>query len=297
MNVKYLYSQIRSVLAQLYELTGLMISLYNTEKEIARCSATMSGFCELVHGSPKNRGLCDSDMSFYRTALEQGAPIKHRNPCGLYEVAIPFYLAGERTGVLAIGQFRMADSPDEADVAAFARHMALSEKELMNEYGKLPLLTDEKIRAAVNVLSVMLDGILAEKLIQFTRPKLVDTIMGYIRENPGTDLTGDALAKRFAVSRSKLFRLFRDEGTTLHAFVLEERMRVAGRMLRKKYTIDEVCAAIRFPNRSYFYRAFKKHYGAAPCALISGVAEEWEKAPLLVDAEKGRTLFPGSEPL
>ena len=286
MNVKYLYGQIRSVLAQLYELTGLMISLYDTEKEIARCSATMSGFCELVHGSPKSGGLCDSDMNFYRTALDQGAPIRHRNPCGLYEVAIPFYLAGERTGVLAMGQFRMADSPCEADVAAFARRIALPEKELLDEYGKLPRLTDEKIRAAVNVLSVMLDGILAEKLIQFTRPRLVDTIMEYICENPGADLTGDALAKRFAVSRSRLFRLFREEGTTLHAFVLDERMRVAGRMLRRKHTIDEVCAAIRFPNRTYFYRAFKKRYGVAPCALANDAAEELEREHPLVNADR-----------
>jgi transcriptional regulator GlxA family with amidase domain len=77
-----------------------------------------------------------------------------------------------------------------------------------------------------------------------------------------------ALAMRHQVTPRYLQTLFEREGTTLAAFVLSMRLERAHALLTDPRRRDEKIAALAFDcgfgDLSYFNRAFRRRYGAAP---------------------------------
>lgn len=95
----------------------------------------------------------------------------------------------------------------------------------------------------------------------------VQEVLRYLSEHIGEQTDAEALAKRFAVSRSKLDRDFkRAVGMTAHEFSDTCRLNYAKMLLRKpeKLTVGEIAEACGFRNETYFFAFFKKYTGMAP---------------------------------
>jgi AraC-like DNA-binding protein len=77
-----------------------------------------------------------------------------------------------------------------------------------------------------------------------------------------------AVAKRHGVTPRYVQRLFEREGTTFRAYVLEQRLAAACRMLvdqrRDIGQISEIAYKVGFSDLSYFARTFRRKYGASP---------------------------------
>lgn len=73
-----------------------------------------------------------------------------------------------------------------------------------------------------------------------------------------------AVARELGMSRSALYRLLRDEGTTFEQIVDQACLARATRMLENGRTIDEIAASLGYSDRSAFSRAFKRWTGASP---------------------------------
>jgi AraC-like DNA-binding protein len=82
------------------------------------------------------------------------------------------------------------------------------------------------------------------------------------------DLTPAAVAWRQRITPRYVHKLLEGEGLTFSAFVLEQRLARAYRMLRdprlRDRTISTMAFDIGFNDLSYFNRAFRRRYGAAP---------------------------------
>jgi AraC-like DNA-binding protein len=78
----------------------------------------------------------------------------------------------------------------------------------------------------------------------------------------------NAVAERHGVTSRYVQRLFEREGTTFTAYVLEQRLSAAHRMLldqvRDMGQIGEIAYKVGFSDLSYFARAFRRKYGASP---------------------------------
>jgi AraC-like DNA-binding protein len=78
----------------------------------------------------------------------------------------------------------------------------------------------------------------------------------------------DAIAARHRVAPRTVQKLFGGEGTTFSEYVLEARLALAHRMLADPRRSGEKIASIAFSagfgDLSYFYRAFRRRYGALP---------------------------------
>ena len=96
----------------------------------------------------------------------------------------------------------------------------------------------------------------------------VTAVMTYINENPGADLTVDALAARLCLSRYHFMRLFRERtGITVHAYVRQRRLLGAARMIRSGIPAARAAADCGFSDYSTFSRAFRETFGIRPSEL------------------------------
>ncbi|MFC4124761.1 helix-turn-helix domain-containing protein [Nocardia rhizosphaerae] len=97
------------------------------------------------------------------------------------------------------------------------------------------------------------DELTRARIIAFMRRRFADA-----------DLTVDALAHRFAISRRTLYRLFEGEESPARR-LLRMRLDHACQLLREGgMRIEEVAAAAGFSAERHFYRAFRAEFGMAP---------------------------------
>ena len=108
-----------------------------------------------------------------------------------------------------------------------------------------------------------------EKVIRVgTSSFYIQDVLQYISENFSDELfDADTVARRFAVSRSKLDRDFkRFTGVTVHGFVEICRLNQAKYLLEfyKELSVGEISQRCGFENETHFYPFFKKHTGLTP---------------------------------
>jgi len=87
----------------------------------------------------------------------------------------------------------------------------------------------------------------------------------------GGDLSPSAVARRQHISDSYIRKLFEGENTSFSQFVLSRRLLRAHRLLldprRVEQSIASIAFEVGFGDLSYFNRAFKRCYGAAPSEI------------------------------
>lgn len=84
-------------------------------------------------------------------------------------------------------------------------------------------------------------------------------------------LSASAVAARHGITPRYMHMLFEDEGTTFMAFLIEQRLALAYRMLSEpQYSalkISTISERSGFEDISWFNRTFRRHYGATPSEI------------------------------
>ena len=136
----------------------------------------------------------------------------------------------------------------------------------------------------LNVL-VNLIPLLAEIRNSFHSPleydKNPDTIeyriLNYINNHLSEDLSLSNICKKYYISTSQLYRLFKKAtGTTVLEYVTHKRLMLAKGMLIEGEKASDVFSKCGFHDYSTFYRAYKKHFGASPKAVGASSHTEQE---------------------
>lgn len=112
--------------------------------------------------------------------------------------------------------------------------------------------------------------ILADRTAQEQRdsyrvdPKM-DEVLRYIGENLTDDLSVDALANRFYLSRYYLMHRFKTvTGYTLHQYITQKRMLLAGELIRAGVPVMKAAEQAGFSEYSTFLRAFQSTFHMSP---------------------------------
>lgn len=97
--------------------------------------------------------------------------------------------------------------------------------------------------------------------------KIID-ILAYINANLSDDLSIDALANRFYISKYHMMRLFKEHtGYSVGSYINHKRLLSAKEMLTLGYPVTQICFDCGFKDYSTFSRAFRKLFGSSPTEL------------------------------
>lgn len=108
--------------------------------------------------------------------------------------------------------------------------------------------------------------------VEGTSDQVVDAVLQYINEHYSENLTLDALASRFFISKYHLLRKFDNQvGTTVHRYILQKRLLNAKQLLAGGVAPSEVCQYCGFGDYANFYRAFKAEYTQTPRQYVQSL--------------------------
>lgn len=97
----------------------------------------------------------------------------------------------------------------------------------------------------------------------------VEEILAYINANLDKDLSLDAIAGRFYISKSYLMHRFKElTGCSAHKYVRQKRLLWAADMMREGVPIIEASQRCGFGDYSAFLRAFKQVFGVTPSEIL-----------------------------
>ena len=95
--------------------------------------------------------------------------------------------------------------------------------------------------------------------------KNIIKITDYIDENITSPINLDSIAQYLYMDKSYICRLFKSgTGITINTYINTKKIELAKNMLSEGSSPRAVCVSCGFNDYSTFYRAFKRHTGAAP---------------------------------
>ena len=97
------------------------------------------------------------------------------------------------------------------------------------------------------------------------QPFLFSNICEYINAHLEEDLSLDALAREFYVSKYHISHVFKDNmGMSVHQYLVKKRLDASKNSILSGMPLHEVATAFGFRDYTSFFRAFKKEFGVAP---------------------------------
>ncbi len=100
-------------------------------------------------------------------------------------------------------------------------------------------------------------------------PDTFKAILGYIEDNISSKCIGKDIASEFYISRSTLYRMFKENlNMTPAKYIESKRLSLAKTLLEEKKPIGEVCTLCGFNDYSHFIATFKKRFGITPYKYV-----------------------------
>jgi YesN/AraC family two-component response regulator len=153
------------------------------------------------------------------------------------------------------------------DMIAFNRIQA-KVFELLEEIQGHQFGRDARIVLDLNGLILHLNRILYEqKHSMYTEEgnELYQNLICYIEEHLEEELTLDAIANEFFVSKFHISHIFKENmGISVHQYIMKKRLFACKGVLHENVSISKVYESFGFKDYSSFYRAFKKEFGISP---------------------------------
>lgn len=107
---------------------------------------------------------------------------------------------------------------------------------------------------------------------------LYESVSGYIDTHLAEDLSLDALAGQFYVSKYHISHIFKQNtGQSLHRYIVKRRLEASLAAIRSGASAGEACIQNGFSDYSSFYRAFVKEYGFSPSSVRPQIIDRADK--------------------
>lgn len=94
---------------------------------------------------------------------------------------------------------------------------------------------------------------------------LYQQLIEYIEDHLNENLSLEAIAQEFYVSKYHIAHIFKDRlGMSIHQYITKKRLTFCREAILGKASITEIYQSFGFSDYSSFYRAFKKEFGMSP---------------------------------
>ena len=261
MIIKYNTEQLNRIIKDIYDITGITISVLDTKYNfMARCKKVQD-YCSVLQKTETERLRCRKcDMTILKNCRASKKLEKHICFAGLYDAAMPIIKNDTIVGFAIMGRVRSANSPVSPNLLPDAD--AKITKKLKKLYNELPFITEDKLMTLYDLLSF----VIFDSAIQIVYDPLVSEIVNFIEENFRENLSIDYLCSKFHISKNCLYKAFNDNlRSTVNMYITERRLNYAKELLLKTndpvYIISQNAG---IGNYAYFCRLFKEKNGVTP---------------------------------
>lgn len=145
---------------------------------------------------------------------------------------------------------------------------------------------DTKINIAVHDLVLSLNRNIYElenPAIEKEEKNLYKNLLLYVEDHIDEELTLDALANEFYVSKYHIAHVFKDHlGLSLHQYIIKKRLDLSRSAILSGTDITTAYIQCGFNDYSSYFRAFKKEYGMSPKEYKLSHQADFKSAPDLL---------------
>lgn len=260
--------KISEVLFDFYESTGIAITLYDDTEKLVATSPIHSGFCSCIRAQHIEN--CHySDLIHMKEVSSNHQINCYTCHAGLMEMIMPVTYEDVLIAYLQVGQFKdTAQKYSSAQkVGKVAVKYGLDADKLLSLYEKVPIISEEKLKAICRIMEIIVKSFWVDGLICYNRSILSVKIEKYITEHITEKIYIEDLCKEFLISKNALYQLFHNEfGVTVNEFILGKRISLAKEKLKSgdQLNITQVAFECGFSDHNYFIRIFKKREGLTP---------------------------------
>lgn len=270
MILQYNVPKMEELLQSFYRLSGIRIVVFSDDfRKVAEAPGIDSGFCRLIRSDRTLAMKCqESDREGCRRSGEIGKLHTYTCHAGMTETVTPIRHGNLSIGYLMFGQILQSGQSShrwaEIRKACEAYHVDL---DLLREaYEQLQPVEMERVYAAAKILEACAGQLWQDRAISLQNDSLPGRIDAYITNNLGSDLSVKSLCAVFDVSRSKLYKLFRESyGNGIEQTIRWLRISKAQELLdTSDYPGDEIGSMVGYPDYNYFIKVFRKETGMTP---------------------------------
>lgn len=262
MIINYNLEKLRTVLTDFSEVTGIRISLCDTQsRAVTDIQGKKNDFCQLLQRHCGDTACTVSDKNLYELCVKTGKPQTHRCHAGFVDMCVPVCKEGVALGYLIMGRMRTSEAPNAALLSTFPDPV---EAEAL--YRALPLYTEERAAAVVNLATILVSYILTENLILTRNSDEAARLRTYVEKNLAEPLCAERICRDLHLSKTMLYRLFNDHiGCGVNQYITAKRIQLAKELLlHSALSVSEICERVGFSNSTYFCRLFKQKTGISP---------------------------------
>ncbi len=270
MNIAIDYKKLLVLIKSFYELSGMKIAIYDNEfKEVLTYPEHSSAFCEAVWECC-GRERCDRfTAQMCRKNAEGKETMVYTCHAGLTEVISPLKENGIVFGYAVCGQ--VTNIPDRKafvqDVLSRCKNFGMEQSLIKELLEGIEYWSESRIEATLQIVNALASYIMLQRMIYVSEKPVGLQIADYIKENPAKDLSVEALCKRFAMSKSKLYTVTKEympDGIAKYV----RRCRVDAVVAKLRDDSDIVDKPVwklaeesGFGNYEYFLRVFRQETG------------------------------------
>lgn len=261
MIIKYDTERLARIANDIYDLTGISISVLDTEMRCLANSSPNENYCKLLQSIKGEQPRCEEcDRQILELCRKSGKLERHICREGLYDSAMPIVKQGAMVGFVIMGQVRSEGSPD-------APRRNISE-ELYRAYRETPFLSEKQLSGLYDLLPC----ILFDSAIDTVHDAFISEAVEYVDSHLGDAITVSSICEKFHMSKNRLYESFRTYlGCTVTEYINQQRIIRAKRLLKEsEKTIIEISADVGVNNYTYFCKLFKKTVGTTPTQYRSG---------------------------
>ena len=155
MIIKYDTELLRRIIKNIFELTGISISVLDTEYNVLTRSLRSNDYCSFLQTVEQERLYCRKcDQKILKKCRLSKKIEKHICRVGLYDAAIPIIKHDAVVAFALMGRVRSSNSP------AFPKYLpeidSESIKKLKALYDELPFIAEERLLALYDLLAFII---------------------------------------------------------------------------------------------------------------------------------------------
>ena len=261
MFIKYNIEELSRIARDISILTGISISVLDTEYKALTHYSPENSYCLLLQGIDGEQSYCrECDERILERCRATGKLESHICRAALYDCSMPIVKKGVVAAYVIMGRIRSSSSP-ESEIY-IPECDAETARELKRLYTEVPYIDAGRLDALYDILP----SILFNNAIELIYDTFFDEVTEYINSNLQEKLEIAQLCLRFHTSKNTLYESFRENsGMTVNEYVTNARINKARELLvSTEEPVYRIAEQTGLDNYTYFCRLFKHHTGLTP---------------------------------